>query len=78
MTHSLVVAHSVMAGLVPAIHAFTLRKDVDTRHKAGHDEELMSSRPERSGREPPHPWCHPRLSSPRRRGGGVTVEVQHG
>jgi hypothetical protein len=28
-----------MAGLVPAIHAFTLRqKDVDARHKAGHDE----------------------------------------
>jgi hypothetical protein len=28
-----------MAGLVPAIHAFLLRveKDVDARHKAGHD-----------------------------------------
>jgi hypothetical protein len=31
---------SVMAGLVPAIHVFLLseRKDVDARHKAGHDE----------------------------------------
>ena len=30
----------VMAGLVPAIHVFTLglsREDVDARHKAGHD-----------------------------------------
>jgi DNA replication and repair protein RecF len=29
-----------MAGLVPAIHAFLLvgKKDVDARHKAGHDE----------------------------------------
>ena len=33
----------VMAGLVPAIHVFSLRsasKDVDARHKAGHDEIL--------------------------------------
>jgi len=33
-----------MAGLVPAIHvlllAFDLGKDVDARHKAGHDELL--------------------------------------
>jgi hypothetical protein len=30
---------SVMAGLVPAIHAFvTCAKDMDARHKAGHDE----------------------------------------
>jgi hypothetical protein len=28
----------VMAGFVPAIHAFASRQDVDTRHKAGHDE----------------------------------------
>jgi hypothetical protein len=28
---------SVMAGLVPAIHAFDRDKDVDARHKAGHD-----------------------------------------
>jgi hypothetical protein len=29
-----------MAGLVPAIHVFYLarKKDVDARHKAGHDE----------------------------------------
>jgi hypothetical protein len=27
-----------MAGLVPAIHVFSLeKKDVDARHKAGHD-----------------------------------------
>ena len=32
----------VMAGLVPAIHVFLLGKlkDVDIRHKAGHDAEL--------------------------------------
>ncbi len=30
-----------MAGLVPAIHAFNLRKDVDARHKAGHDEQSI-------------------------------------
>jgi hypothetical protein len=32
--------HFVMAGLVPAIHVFdeTRKKDVDARHKAGHDE----------------------------------------
>jgi hypothetical protein len=29
---------SVMAGLVPAIHAFVKKKGVDARHKAGHDE----------------------------------------
>jgi hypothetical protein len=27
-----------MTGLVPAIHAFSMRKDVDARHKAGHDD----------------------------------------
>jgi hypothetical protein len=27
-----------MAGLVPAIHAFAPPKDVDARHKAGHDD----------------------------------------
>jgi hypothetical protein len=29
-----------MAGLVPAIHVFarSVKKDVDARHKAGHDE----------------------------------------
>jgi len=26
-----------MAGLVPAIHVFASTKDVDARHKAGHD-----------------------------------------
>ncbi len=30
-----------MAGPVPAIHAFNLRKDVDARHKAGHDEQSI-------------------------------------
>jgi hypothetical protein len=30
---------SVMAGLVPAIHAFLIKKQVvDARHKAGHDD----------------------------------------
>jgi hypothetical protein len=33
------VAFAVMAGLVPAIHdLFVQTKDVDARHKAGHDE----------------------------------------
>jgi hypothetical protein len=27
-----------MAGLVPAIHVFVAGKDVDARHKPGHDE----------------------------------------
>jgi hypothetical protein len=31
----------VMAGLVPAIHALFLGKDVDARHKAGHDLSIM-------------------------------------
>jgi hypothetical protein len=26
-----------MAGLVPAIHVLETKKDVDARHKAGHD-----------------------------------------
>jgi hypothetical protein len=32
----------VMAGLVPAIHAFDAvgSKDVDARHKAGHDDDV--------------------------------------
>jgi hypothetical protein len=32
-----------MAGLDPAIHVFLLkcRKDVDARHKAGHDEKCL-------------------------------------
>jgi hypothetical protein len=29
---------AVMAGLVPAIHDFLIDKDVDARHKAGHDD----------------------------------------
>jgi hypothetical protein len=29
--------NGVMAGLVPAIHVFRRRQDVDARHKAGHD-----------------------------------------
>ena len=36
-----------MAGLVPAIHVLLLRtqrKDVDARHKAGHDDECVSDR----------------------------------
>jgi hypothetical protein len=37
----LIVAHnlsSVMAGLVPAIHALAAKEGVDARHKAGHDD----------------------------------------
>jgi hypothetical protein len=36
---------SVMAGLVPAIHVFAHHnlKDVDARHKAGHDDWLGNS-----------------------------------
>jgi hypothetical protein len=38
-----------MAGLVPAIHAFDAKKDVDARDKRGHDEFVAlafpSSRP---------------------------------
>jgi hypothetical protein len=33
------LGYFVMAGLVPAIHFFVTRKDVDARHKAGHDGE---------------------------------------
>jgi hypothetical protein len=34
--------HSVMAGLVPAIHALTRgSKNVDARDKPGHDEDLL-------------------------------------
>jgi hypothetical protein len=33
-----------MAGLVPAIHVFAKKEDVDARHKAGHDEERVSVR----------------------------------
>jgi hypothetical protein len=34
----------VMAGLVPAIHVLQLKesKNVDARHKAGHDEQHLS------------------------------------
>ena len=35
----------VMAGLVPAIHAFTLEKIVDARHEAGHDEVVLRDDP---------------------------------
>jgi len=36
---------TVMAGLVPAIHAFfRKKKGVDARHKAGHDELGLWSR----------------------------------
>jgi len=39
-----------MPGLVPGIHAyrFAIIKDVDGRHKAGHD--AVNSRPEPGGR----------------------------
>jgi hypothetical protein len=31
-----------MAGLVPAIHVFSVRKDVGARNKCGHDERVSS------------------------------------
>jgi hypothetical protein len=36
----------VMAGLVPAIHVLlaTKKKDVDTRHEAGHDDPFRCAR----------------------------------
>jgi hypothetical protein len=37
-------AFSVMAGLVPAIHVFWRSKNVDARHKAGHDNVEISAR----------------------------------
>jgi hypothetical protein len=36
MIHSRTL-HSVMAGLVPAIHVFLAAEDVDARAKPGHD-----------------------------------------
>ena len=44
-----------MAGLVPAIHAFLARwsKDVDARHKAGHDER---GAPHHEGLSKVNPW----------------------
>jgi hypothetical protein len=40
MTSSVEPAYFVVAGLVPAIHVLLHegKKDVDARHKAGHDE----------------------------------------
>jgi hypothetical protein len=38
------VIPTVMAGLVPVIHVLersSLKKDVDARHKAGHDDERL-------------------------------------
>jgi hypothetical protein len=41
-----VATHSVMAGLVPAIHVLSSAvKDVDARHKAGHDAREEMHRP---------------------------------
>jgi hypothetical protein len=38
-----------MAGLVPAIHVWDIgKKDVDARHKAGHDERESCAKPEPS------------------------------
>jgi hypothetical protein len=41
-----------MAGLVPAIHVFDAEKgkDVDARHKAGHDERKHKQKPRPMGR----------------------------
>jgi hypothetical protein len=42
-----------MAGLVPAIHVFFLprRKNVDARHKAGHDDEDRRRERKKTGPE---------------------------
>jgi hypothetical protein len=32
-----------MAGLDPAIHGLAAKKDVDARHKGGHDGEFLSN-----------------------------------
>jgi hypothetical protein len=32
-----------MAGLVPAIHVFATKQDVDARHKAGHDDKFRGN-----------------------------------
>ena len=37
MTADVALTSAVMAGLDPAIHAFAAPKNVDARHKAGHD-----------------------------------------
>ncbi|HUD88384.1 MAG TPA: hypothetical protein VMR17_18230, partial [Xanthobacteraceae bacterium] len=40
LSYTMVMFFPVMAGFVPAIHVFLLHtelKDVDARHKAGHD-----------------------------------------
>src|SRR4051812_25161065 len=42
-----------MAGLVPAIHAFGSKEDVDARHKAGHDGELFLLRNEEGNMNAP-------------------------
>jgi hypothetical protein len=46
---------SVMAGLVPAIHDLFLCKDVDARHKAGHDNEKDHASEKCQGRNPIQP-----------------------
>jgi hypothetical protein len=37
-----IASQIVMAGLDPAIHVLAAKKDVDDRHKAGHDDEKRS------------------------------------
>jgi hypothetical protein len=47
-----------MAGLVPAIHVFgLLGKDVDARHKAGHDEHKRSAQKTNPGVTAPGFCC---------------------
>ncbi len=44
----------VMAGLVPAIHDFLYRQDVDARDKPGHDDKAEGGpRPDESYTSPP-------------------------
>jgi hypothetical protein len=57
MTLPVMAVPDLIRGSGPAIHAFNLQKDVDARHKAGHDEERGSSsrsfRPDGAQRNPP-------------------------
>jgi|SoimicMinimDraft_13_1059741.scaffolds.fasta_scaffold00878_2 hypothetical protein len=60
-----------MAGLVPAIHVFlrAMRKDVDARHKAGHDDCESRERGRLRTESVAFPLSCPRLSRASRLGG---------
>ena len=60
--HVLSSLNSSMAGLVPAIHAFSLSQDVDARHKAEHDDTSIP----RARSSPARPRAPVRRPSPSR------------